>query len=190
MYINATKNKQGNKYRYSDLLTVVQAVDEAGYEFQQTVEQNSDGAWCVKTRTRAKGDDKYGDWTASIPIITTETLSREGKRTLSNAQEFGSALTYARRYSLYVACNVIPDDDDGASAGIQTYHPKTNGVMRRSPGISQEDVDNLKRLSREHGYDLRETVRQAIGHDIESPDMLTSREYAQVIKLMQGNHNG
>lgn len=34
----------------------------------------------------------------------------------SNAQAFGSALTYARRYSLMTACGIAPEDDDGNAA--------------------------------------------------------------------------
>jgi hypothetical protein len=34
----------------------------------------------------------------------------------ADAQGFGSALTYARRYSLAAACGVAPEDDDGNAA--------------------------------------------------------------------------
>jgi hypothetical protein len=33
-----------------------------------------------------------------------------------NPQGYGSALTYARRYSLMAACGIAPEDDDGNSA--------------------------------------------------------------------------
>ena len=33
-----------------------------------------------------------------------------------NAQGHGSALTYARRYSLMAACGIAPEDDDGNAA--------------------------------------------------------------------------
>jgi hypothetical protein len=38
-----------------------------------------------------------------------------------DAQGFGSALTYARRYSLQAACGIAPEDDDGNAAS----KPKT-----------------------------------------------------------------
>ena len=34
----------------------------------------------------------------------------------NTAQSFGSALTYARRYSLMAACGIAPEDDDGNAA--------------------------------------------------------------------------
>jgi hypothetical protein len=36
--------------------------------------------------------------------------------TKHDAQGYGSALTYARRYSLMTACGIAPEDDDGNSA--------------------------------------------------------------------------
>ena len=33
-----------------------------------------------------------------------------------NSQGYGSALTYARRYSLMAACGIAPEDDDGQAA--------------------------------------------------------------------------
>lgn len=41
--------------------------------------------------------------------------------TKHDAQGFGSALTYARRYSLQAACGIAPEDDDGNAAS----KPKT-----------------------------------------------------------------
>ena len=35
-------------------------------------------------------------------------------------QGYGSALTYARRYSLMAACGIAPEDDDGNSASRKT----------------------------------------------------------------------
>jgi hypothetical protein len=48
-------------------------------------------------------------------------------------QGYGSALTYARRYSLMAACGIAPEDDDGnaASRGPRTPAAKTELV---SPG--------------------------------------------------------
>lgn len=47
-----------------------------------------------------------------------------------DAQGFGSALTYARRYSLMAACGIAPEDDDA------------NSAVKASPAPSQADVSN------------------------------------------------
>jgi hypothetical protein len=40
-----------------------------------------------------------------------------------DAQGYGSALTYARRYSLMAACGIAPEDDDGNAASKRTPAP-------------------------------------------------------------------
>jgi hypothetical protein len=43
--------------------------------------------------------------------------------TKNDAQGFGSALSYARRYSLMAACGIAPEDDDG-NAATKTAPPQ------------------------------------------------------------------
>lgn len=43
--------------------------------------------------------------------------------TKQDAQGYGSALTYARRYSLMAACGIAPEDDDGNAAAHQPAKP-------------------------------------------------------------------
>jgi len=42
----------------------------------------------------------------------------EGSTAKNDAQGFGSALSYARRYSLMAACGIAPEDDDGNAASV------------------------------------------------------------------------
>jgi len=43
----------------------------------------------------------------------------------NDPQGYGSALTYARRYSLMAACGIAPEDDDGnAAARLSTAQPR------------------------------------------------------------------
>ena len=44
-------------------------------------------------------------------------------------QGYGSALTYARRYSLMAACGIAPEDDDG-NAGSKTPAKATDGTVK------------------------------------------------------------
>ena len=46
-----------------------------------------------------------------------------------NAQGYGSALTYARRYSLMAACGIAPEDDDGnhATQSMANKLPQSKG---------------------------------------------------------------
>ena len=59
----------------------------------------------------------------------------------NSPQAFGSALTYARRYSIMTACGIAPEDDDGNDASKLT-RPKT----QMAPGIQMASMANLARL--------------------------------------------
>jgi hypothetical protein len=51
-----------------------------------------------------------------------------------NAQGYGSALTYARRYSLMAACGIAPEDDDGNAASSRSIADK---LPQKAPEIKK-----------------------------------------------------
>ena len=60
--------------------------------------------------------------------------------TKQDAQGYGSALTYARRYSLMAACGIAPEDDDGnaASKPKSVKQPALGGI-----GADMSDEDRI-----------------------------------------------
>jgi hypothetical protein len=54
-------------------------------------------------------------------------------------QGYGSALTYARRYSLMAACGIAPEDDDG-NAASKTKKPTKPDVAHSGPAIAFADL--------------------------------------------------
>ena len=51
-----------------------------------------------------------------------------------NAQGYGSALTYARRYSLMAACGIAPEDDDGNAASSRSIADK---LPQKAPEVKK-----------------------------------------------------
>ena len=96
------------KSKYADLASVVEAIRIAfasnGLSYIQTVEPSDKDEVRVETTLLHSS----GEWIAcgvlSLPVSK------------SDAQGYGSALTYARRYSLSAATGVAPEDDDGNAA--------------------------------------------------------------------------
>lgn len=83
--------------------------------------------------------------------VTVETLFiHESGETLSagrlhvpatkqDAQGYGSALTYARRYSLMAACGIAPEDDDGnAAVKARVISPQARVVSPQAQVLSAE----------------------------------------------------
>lgn len=125
------------KSKYADLAACVEAVvdslnNNGIYLLQQSHECN-DGVTVETTFIHESG----------------ETLSA-GKlhvpATKQDAQGYGSALTYARRYSLMAACGMAPEDDDGNAAAKK---PVLKGVIKPTSGagdsLTQEQVDKVKK---------------------------------------------
>lgn len=96
------------KSKYADLASVVEAIRTAfsknGLSYVQTVEP------CEKEEVRVETLILHssGQWLSggilALPV------------TKADAQGYGSALTYARRYGLSAAAGVAPEDDDGNAA--------------------------------------------------------------------------
>jgi len=62
-------------------------------------------------------------------------------------QGYGSALTYARRYSLMAACGIAPEDDDGNAASKQQATTQTDLVMEWIGAMDgAQTYDELKKL--------------------------------------------
>ena len=103
----AIKNAKSHQNKYADLGSCLEAVIDAFHEcgiamIQQTHE-NHDGI-TVETIFLHESGEQMSGGKLFIPCVKKD------------AQGFGSALTYARRYSLMAACGLSPEDDDGKKA--------------------------------------------------------------------------
>jgi len=96
------------KSKYADLASVVEAIRGAfsanGLSYIQTV-QPSD---LEEVRVETMILHSSGEW-ISCGVLALPVSKKD-------AQGYGSALTYARRYSLAAAVGVAPEDDDGNAA--------------------------------------------------------------------------
>lgn len=109
------------KSKYADLSSVMEAIKPAlakhGLAFVQ-VSHDRDHAAAVETVIVHSSGETMNCGIVSVPVSK------------GDAQGFGSALTYARRYSLSAAFGVAPEDDDGNAAAAAkpntpTQPPKT-----------------------------------------------------------------
>jgi hypothetical protein len=129
------------KSKYADLTSVVMAIKPAlanhGLWFRQ-VNHMMDGGVCVETIIcHASGQE-----------VTCGQLYVPASK--QDAQGYGSALTYARRYSLSAAFGVCPEDDDGNAA---TAAPKAPPAPSVQP-INQQQFLELQALIESTGTDI------------------------------------
>ena len=95
------------KSKYADLASVVEAIREAlaanGLSYVQ-VSHDAEHAAKIETVILHASGEWLSCGCVSVPVSKAD------------AQGFGSAQTYARRYSLSAAFGVAPEDDDGNAA--------------------------------------------------------------------------
>jgi hypothetical protein len=80
-------------------------------------------------------------------------------------QGYGSALTYARRYSLMAACGIAPEDDDG------------NAASRQAPKVSATKTD----LVQQNRLSILADVAAAINERMSANDLVGAVEEYQGI---------
>jgi hypothetical protein len=104
---NAGKDGQGNFGRYATLTSVVDAckkpLADNGISFIQAFEP-SDAGMLRLTTTLLHSSGQFISGTCTVPLVRNDP------------QSYGSAATYARRYSLAAMVGVCPDDDDADGA--------------------------------------------------------------------------
>ena len=98
------------KSKYADLASVVEAIRSAfaanGLSYIQFVEPSDKDEVRVETTILHSSGEWIGCGVLALPVSKVD------------AQGYGSALTYARRYSLSAATGVAPEDDDGNAATV------------------------------------------------------------------------
>ena len=123
------------KSKYADLSSVVDAIKASfptnGLSYVQTVVTAEHGVG-VETMLMHSS----GEWLRGEPFFIPVNKS--------DAQGFGSALTYARRYSLSAVAGIKAEDDDGNAAAKAA--PNANNPFPApitGQGVNQEEFDKL-----------------------------------------------
>lgn len=127
------------KNKYADLGACIDAVNDALLDngialYQETFE------------------DATGVTVETVFLHESGEAIRSGKLHVPAAKQdpqgYGSALTYARRYSLMAACGIAPEDDDGnAASRPQRQEPK-------QAKLSALQIAEIERLAEQHGAKL------------------------------------
>lgn len=123
------------KSRYSDLASCIDAVMEAlnsnGLALMQ-IPADCESGVCVETLFVHESGEILNGGKFRAPV------------TKQDAQGYGSATTYARRYGLMAACGIAPEDDDGnaaAKAAPQRAAPaKVDPVAEIIAGVNRGDA--------------------------------------------------
>ena len=116
------KNNPAFRSKYADLGACIDAVQDAlnanGIALLQQTREDATGV-TVETVLLHESGESWSSGPLHVPASKQDP------------QGYGSALTYARRYSLMAACGIAPEDDDGNAASKRT--PAANSEPDMSP---------------------------------------------------------
>jgi hypothetical protein len=128
------------KSRYADLAACVEAVIDAlnanGIMLMQQNSECSDGV-IVETVFIHESGETLSSGKLHVPAAKHDP------------QGYGSALTYARRYSLMAACGIAPEDDDGNHAVRGTNNEDQAFESQYLDGLRNAALDGLESLEAE-----------------------------------------
>ena len=120
-----SKNASGYGYKYADLSQVNEYIAKLGESYHQYVETKfnpiTGEAYDYIHTVRIKGDTE-------LDLQGCRVIEAELNGKTNSAQQAGSGLTYARRYSLYMAYGLATEDDDGESFTKQQPAKSNNGI--------------------------------------------------------------
>lgn len=149
------KNAKGHGYNYADLASVNKYLEELGIKYYQYTDL-IDG----------------NDYIYTVPIVDgKEQPARRGCRIVqanlqgsgkgNPAQEQGSALTYARRYSVLMAFGLAAEDDDGAALNKKPETPTqtTNQTTAPEP-ISPAQKAAIRKICEKRDINLEALYKQ------------------------------
>lgn len=147
----ALKDKTNPHFRskYADLGACIEAVDDALL---------ANGIAMYQETT----PDQAGVVVETILLHESGEMIRSGKLHVPasriDPQGFGSALTYARRYSLMAACGIAPEDDDGNGAvAAQKAVSSISGA-----GVKQDAFNDLEADEKAWIQDLADAVSDMV----------------------------
>jgi hypothetical protein len=134
------------KSKYADLASIVEAIkaplSNNGIAYVQTVVEHESAAGIETILMHSSGE-----WMSTGPCFVPVAKT--------DAQGYGSAMTYARRYSLAAACGCAPEDDDGNAAAKAA--PKSR-VLVAAEAAADKGIEAYKAWWTNAGAQDRQTL--------------------------------
>jgi hypothetical protein len=153
------------KSKYADLQAAISATEEP---------LRTNGLLVLQTPFGSNATQSAGVTTRLLHVsgewIEGELELPAGTQNRTDAQTFGSAITYARRYSYLGILGIAPEDDDG---NVASGHAGPTPIRRAEPAVSTPQGDAFE----------ADPLFDEDGNLIESAAAVQHREQKQAAKL-------
>lgn len=147
------KNNPAFRSKYADLGACIEAVDSALLENGIALIQET-------------SEDLTGVTIETVLLHESGEMIRGGKLHVPAAKQdpqgYGSALTYARRYSLMATCGIAPEDDDG-NAAAQAMRQRGHALPEDEIAAMLAGIANAKTVA--DAKSATEAAHEIAAHD-------------------------
>lgn len=140
------KNRSGHGYKYADLPSIKKTIDPVlaknNISYNFSYEEDQKRLVCICNIFHANG---HSEKTRHYINKSESRLSRDGKKTMSNAQVSGGDMTYSTRYALASAFALTIEDDNDASPVVATQ-PQPQPTLTNRDVLLKKIGDLIIRL--------------------------------------------
>lgn len=158
------KNANGYGYKYTDIAQIHKWLEENNLRYMQKIER-IDGDDYIYTRICIDGEWQ-DEWIQGSRVVQATLQGIKNP-----AQEQGSALTYARRYSLLMCFGLATTDDDGAALTEDEQKKKLLLLKKFSELVDVKEAD----LDKIHEY-----------YKVKTSSEMTIEQLEHAIKGLEG----
>lgn len=154
-----------------------------GYKYASLSDIAKQGYTIPKMKTGTEGTREYvyyydmdlNEWIRGAEIVVPENIvNKDGKNKMNSAQLYGSALTYARRYSVLMALSLACDDD-------KEIENLNEGEVEQK--ASQKQVDYIRKL-----YTEEEVAKIIAYYNVDTLNDLSRTIASKCIEARNDNH--
>ena len=165
--------RAGNRtYKYLNLATILKTIkpvfEKHGLAFSQrvTFDNTGEARQVIGTVETIIFDNEEQMVACSYPFFVT-----------GDPQQVGSAITYARRYSLYAVLGIFPDKDDDGAYAKQRYETadRTISAEQYAELVKAMDVHNIPSEAR------GEFINDTLNHQVRGWRGLTQTDFLNLM---------
>lgn len=162
-------------YKYLNLATILKTIkpvfEKHGLAFSQrvTFDNTGEARQVIGTVETIIFDDEEQMVACSYPFFVT-----------GDPQQVGSAITYARRYSLYAVLGIFPDKDDDGAYAKQRYETADRAISAEQYAelVKAMDVHNIPSEAR------GEFINGTLNHQVRGWRGLTQTDLQNLINTI------
>lgn len=174
------KTNPAFRSKYADLGACIEAVIDGlnnnGIMLMQPCHEVENGV-TVETVFIHESGEVYSAGKLHVPAVKQDP------------QGYGSAITYARRYSLMAACGIAPEDDDGNAASSNAPQKQTAQKSAPAPAkLNQKQIEHITSLINETRSDFgafMEWISKGAGYECKSLADAPEGAYAHAVKQLE-----